>query len=559
MVDRGSGAVVPGAAPAQSPLPSGGPGGGVAAAVDHGASQDVVGALAALEAAVDGLGRLDLTAADAAALARLHDGLRAAGDRVAVVRARVLARIEADGAWAVSGRARTLPQWVAGRGGASVGTARREVALGRALEQDLPGARAAVAAGEISVEHAQVLTEIATSSPARRAALASDRPDRNEAFLLDAARRTDVDRFRRIVRRWAGAVDTAAAEVEHREAVAREHLRLVRRRDGVDVTGFLAAENAEILATALRVVTGVPADDDQRSREQRDAAALTGLAKAVLDHGLAGAGTALVRPHLLVHVPYETFTALAAGATEDGLPLDLPPVLETATGALGAPAELDDGTPIPGSVLARLACDSRITRIVFGPEGQPLDVGRAQRTFTGPQRAAVVARDRHCAYPGCSAPPALCEVHHIRWWSRGGETSVANGILLCAYHHHLVHRRDVAITRHAGRFRFRTREGAEITAPRDGTTSAGPPGSGTTGRGAPAGGGSAGEGPGGGGPGGAGAGGGSGTAGPPGRPVGSTRPAGRPSGGTGRRAGARTAEAAGARAPEAARGQDALL
>src|SRR3546814_20765473 len=55
---------------------------------------------------------------------------------------------------------------------------------------------------------------------------------------------------------------------------------------------------------------------------------------------------------------------------------------------------------------------SAITRIVFGPDGAVLDVGRAQRTVTGQMRRAVIARDQHCVYPGCDQPPSRCEVHH---------------------------------------------------------------------------------------------------------------------------------------------------
>lgn len=416
--------------------------------------------LDALSQAADALGEADLSGLDVTELAAAHDALRAVGDRLGAVRARLAARIADDGRWAASGTARTFPEWVARRGGSSVGAARRELALGRALESEVPTAGCAVADGRISLEHAQVLSEVAATSDARRAALASDRADRNEAFLVDAARRLGVDDFRRLAKRWAAAVDQTAHEAEHRAAVEREHLRLVRRRDGVDIQGFLAGENAETLATALRAVTGVPAADDPRTAEQRAAAALTGLAQAVLGHGLEGAGTALVRPHVLVHVPYETYAALA---TDGDRPQDATGALETADGRLGEPAELDDGTPLAPSAFARIACDARITRVVFGPAGQPLDVGRAQRTFTGPQRAAVVARDRTCRYPGCSAPPIICEVHHILWWSRLGPTAVDNGILLCAFHHRQVHQHDLAIAHDgAGGFTFTRRDGTVI-------------------------------------------------------------------------------------------------
>ncbi len=438
--------------------------------------------LDALDEASAALAGADLSCAEVSELAAAHDALRAVGDRVGAIRARLAARIAEDGRWAASGTARTFPEWVARRGGSSVGAARRELALGRALESEVPSAGRAVADGRISLEHAQVLSEVAATSDARREALASDRADRNEAFLVDAARRLGVDDFRRLAKRWAAAVDQAAHEAEHRAAIEREHLRLVRRRDGVDIQGFLAGENAETLATALRAVAGVPKADDGRSAEQRAAAALTGLAQAVLDHGLESAGTALVRPHVLVHVPYETYAALVAAEGADGVDGAPGPTgaLETADGALGAPAELDDGTPLAPSAFARIACDARVRRVVFDPAGQPLDVGRAQRTYTGPQRAAVVARDRTCRYPGCSAPPIICEVHHITWWSRGGPTSVRNGILLCAFHHRQVHQRDVGIAHDGtGGFAFTRRDGTSIAAGLAGACGPpGPPGSG---------------------------------------------------------------------------------
>jgi hypothetical protein len=106
----------------------------------------------------------------------------------------------------------------------------------------------------------------------------------------------------------------------------------------------------------------------------------------------------------------------------------------------------ETGDRAPRAVLRRLVCDSAVTRIVFGPDGAVLDVGRAQRTVTGQMRRAVIARDRHCVYPGCDQPPSRCEVHHaVTHWADGGGTSVANSALLCWYHHQLVDTRGITM------------------------------------------------------------------------------------------------------------------
>jgi Domain of unknown function (DUF222)/HNH endonuclease len=70
----------------------------------------------------------------------------------------------------------------------------------------------------------------------------------------------------------------------------------------------------------------------------------------------------------------------------------------------------------------------------------PLDLG-VTTTIPASIRNLVRHRDRHCRFPGCRQPAAVCEVHHIRHKANGGHTSLANCVLLCRYHHQIaIHR-----------------------------------------------------------------------------------------------------------------------
>ena len=73
---------------------------------------------------------------------------------------------------------------------------------------------------------------------------------------------------------------------------------------------------------------------------------------------------------------------------------------------------------------------------------QPLDIGRNQRTIPSGLRAAVTVRDDGCAHPGCDRPPAWSEIHHLKEWSRGGETRLNNLVMLCKVHHREIHSTD---------------------------------------------------------------------------------------------------------------------
>lgn len=88
--------------------------------------------------------------------------------------------------------------------------------------------------------------------------------------------------------------------------------------------------------------------------------------------------------------------------------------------------------------LRLLACDAEIIPMVLSGFGVPLDVGRLHRFFEGELRAAVVARDGGCIFPGCDQPARRCAAHHITSWSAGGSTTLDNGVLLCPYHNALV-------------------------------------------------------------------------------------------------------------------------
>ena len=104
-----------------------------------------------------------------------------------------------------------------------------------------------------------------------------------------------------------------------------------------------------------------------------------------------------------------------------------------------AAATLDTGDRISAATARRLACEAGVVPVVLGGSSQPLDVGRLQRLFTGPQRIALGVRDGGCTAQGCDAPPAMCHAHHDDLWSQQGRTAVERGRLLCPFHHRRIH------------------------------------------------------------------------------------------------------------------------
>ncbi|MBA3523287.1 MAG: HNH endonuclease [Geodermatophilaceae bacterium] len=94
-------------------------------------------------------------------------------------------------------------------------------------------------------------------------------------------------------------------------------------------------------------------------------------------------------PQVVVHIPLHTLI--------DGL----------------GPAAYQDGVRISPGLARKHACCAKLIPAVLGSESAVLDLGRAQRLFTGARRRAVTLRDKGCAFPGCDRPPASCDIHHI--------------------------------------------------------------------------------------------------------------------------------------------------
>lgn len=112
--------------------------------------------------------------------------------------------------------------------------------------------------------------------------------------------------------------------------------------------------------------------------------------------------------------------------------------IERLLDGLGA-AGLDTGDVITAAQARRLACNADLVPVVLGGQSEVLDLGRASRLYSAGQRKAMAIRDRRCRAEGCTIPAAWCEAHHLEPWSRGGRTDLADGVLLCSWHHHRAH------------------------------------------------------------------------------------------------------------------------
>ncbi|MCL2595851.1 MAG: HNH endonuclease [Promicromonosporaceae bacterium] len=418
-------------------------------------------------------------------LADAEREIRRLESRETAARLCMLPVLDIDGRWALQG-ARSFPAWLKVRDDVPEGLAKRECRQSRVLRDNLPATRVAALSGAVGEEHVAALVGVCTSQP-RLSALAEPMPgmqvpnlDTNgnevatgpsgEEYLLDQAARFRLPHFTRLTKHFAHRADPQADERGYRDAAAREFLDIGFTLGGAQITGFLTEEHATALDTAIKSIMGAPAAGDDRLPTQRRAQALADLARIALDHGHTGCGAA-VRPHLMVTISWEELKRQIT--TADISPTTEPELAAQARRLLAldkTPATLVGSTGVlPDSLLKRLACDSEITRIVFGPDGQVLNIGRRERTIKGHLRRAVIARDRRCTYPGCYEPPSRCEVHHAvqHWAAHDGDTSIDNAALLCWHHHDFVDGTGITMRWHAangrGKWAFTHRNGTPIT------------------------------------------------------------------------------------------------
>jgi hypothetical protein len=337
--------------------------------------------------------------------------------------------------------------WLAARTRREGGQAQRDVHLATALDNGLAATREALAAGEVSAEHAHV---IATATSQLPEGLGPDERTAIETALVRRARLVDPGTLRRDGRRALAAVERSQAEVDAHEdrvlrtqeeqAVAKSRLSWHHNGDGTTSGHFtLPTLAASILVKTVQQIASPRRFAQQAAKAARAAGATTAaeVSDATWDAFRAADGdwahrygTAFVE--LLEHLPTDTLSGKVAATVVVTVGH------EQLKASLGA-AHLDTGHDLSASEARRLACNAGILPAVLGGRSVPLDLGRQERFFTEPQRVALATVYDTCAADGCDRPYAWSELHHEDPWSAGGQTDLDLAVPLCGHHHRRAH------------------------------------------------------------------------------------------------------------------------
>jgi hypothetical protein len=352
----------------------------------------------------------------------------ALGDAVSQRSLVMIAEFDRQRGWELAGYP-SCAAWLSARCRHELHTAREKVRAARALA-GLPLTSAAMAAGKLSQCQVRALTRAATAE--------------NEDDLLALAQGSSVRELERMIRAWRKGSRRSEAERERAIYESRTLAIFPDDEGGYVLKARLTPEQGAMMMRAIdaagdaifREHGSVAATDAEKHREagQRRADAIALLAERALVAGFGPpadeadapiSGGRADRYQVVLHVEPETLAEHAplAGA-EPGI-------------GENSMSELEDGTRVTHETSRRLSCDAQVVEVEQTPDGTVLDVGRRTRTIPWRLRRALEIRDRGCRFPGCGR--RFTDAHHVKHWANGGETSLDNCLLLCHYHHRLVH------------------------------------------------------------------------------------------------------------------------
>ena len=322
---------------------------------------------------------------------------------------------------------RDASAWVAVRTRTTRRETRRDLALGRALQQHVDVGDA-LAQGALRTEQARVIVDALDALPAKVGVAVREEASRT---MLELAVRHDAAELKQLGKR---ILDLVAPEVgeshearklaeEEARAAATVALRMVDDGEGRCHGRFtLPSHIGKILRRHLLALAN-PARHDEADLKDADGEWKPPHRRL---------GEALVE--YVERYPTDS-TPMTAGVNATVV------VTMTLEQLLGeqATALLDDGSRMSAGQARRLACEAGIVPAVLGTKSQPLDLGLKARLFSKAQRVALGLRDGGCTTRGCETSASGCHAHHDQPWSRRGPTNLTNGRLLCPRHHRLAH------------------------------------------------------------------------------------------------------------------------
>jgi hypothetical protein len=301
--------------------------------------------------------------------------------------------------------------WLSWRCGISLSAAREKVRTAQAL-RDLPSISLAFREGRLSYTKVRALTRV----------VALHDEDALLRYALDATAPQVEERCRQIRNVQPNSVHAARRTWEARSLSAWRDAS----RGSLCLRVELPLEVGELVMKAIEravetdEVGNAVAETSKSTFQSQQADALVAIARTYLEGGMADPTAATPSPsdryQIVLHVDE---AALHGGVGRADAPLE---------------------------TVKRLACDASLVVVTENERGTPLNVGRKHRAVSTPIRRALWSRDRHCTFPGCHRT-RFAEAHHVQHWIDGGETGVDNLVLLCSYHHRLLHEGGFRIRR----------------------------------------------------------------------------------------------------------------
>ena len=349
-------------------------------------------------------------------------------------------------------------EWLNMKCGISPGTAREKVRVALAL-LDLPQCSEGFAKGELSYSKVRAMTRAANVF--------------NEATLVDYALKATAHQVEEHCRRLRNA-DRRQSTPDARRAWQARSLKRTCHPDGMmSIYVELPREQGELVMKALEMAMAADAGDTAD-----EAATITGEKDGVSQAaGKAAANTKdnAGKRETATQAQAENQQSNAFFARQADALVAVARGYLSGTGGekrtksdnyqvvvhVDAAALQDKGgkSDLPVESVRRIACDADLVAVTRDAKGNLLNLGRKHRVVSPQLKRALLARDKCCTYPSCSHEQFL-EAHHVMHWADGGETSLANTMLICGRHHRLLHEGGFTIHKNfAGEWYFKTAEG----------------------------------------------------------------------------------------------------